>query len=330
MIDPASSAPHPKEKRTRKRLRSSEARIIRIGQDNIFFRDLYVNLLSMPWTGLILLVAVFYLLLSLAFAIPYALSIGGIENATTFADAFFFSVQTMATIGYGRMAPTNLFVNIVTTAEAISGFIYFAFVTGLIFAKFSRPTAHVLFSDIAVISDYEGMPHLKIRLANKRNNRIVDATARMFLLRYSMTKEGVPMRQFIDLKVARSHMPSLRLTWTLMHPIDEDSPFFGATERQLMQPDDEIFVTIIGLDETLAQTIHARHTYVPDEVIHGAFFEDVVKRNDDTVELNYEKFHTVKHQLHAVTAREQETKEVEREVTGVGNERLRRAHHSPP
>jgi inward rectifier potassium channel len=174
------------------------------------------------------------------------------------------------------------------------GFTYFAFVAGLTFAKFSRPTAHVLFSDVAVISDFEGKPHLKIRLANKRNNRIVDVTTRLFLLRNSTTKEGFAMRRFLDLKLVRDHMPLLRLTWTLLHPIDKDSPLYGMTQKDFGELDDEIFVTLVGLDETMAQTIHARHSYFADEVMHNAFFEDIVKRNDGWIEVDYSLFHSVR------------------------------------
>lgn len=276
-----------------KKLKSGDARIIRLGHEPLLFRDLYVNLLSAPWVVLILLIALIYLAVNLIFATLYYVNIDGVDNAHTFSDVFFFSVQTMATIGYGRMYPTTPITNTLTTIEALGGFTYFAFITGLMFAKFSRPTAQVLFSKIAVISHFEGTPHLKIRLANIRSNRIVDATARFFLLRYTKTKEGFPMRRFIDLPVVRDHMPLLRLTWTLMHPIDENSPFFGMSQEDLMKSDDEIFVTLVGLDETLSQTIHARYSYLPEDIVFDAYFEDVVKRNADTVELNYEKFHSV-------------------------------------
>lgn len=284
----------PDQKSRRRRLHSGEAPINRIGHDHLLFRDLYVNLLSIPWIALLALIAAFYFLTNLAFAALYYANISGVDKAHNFLDVFFFSVQTMATIGYGRMSPTTPATNALTAVEALVGFVFFAFITGLMFAKFSRPTAHVLFSKIAVVSNFEGKPHIKIRLANKRLNRIVDANARLFLLRYSVTKEGYPMRRFIDLKVMRDHMPILRLTWTLMHPIDEHSPFYGLPEDQMFQPDDELFVTLIGLDETLSQTIHARHYYFPEEIVKGAYFEDVVTVNDESIELNYEKFHSIR------------------------------------
>jgi inward rectifier potassium channel len=281
-------------KASRRKTRTGEVEVVRIGHDPMLFRDLYVNLLSMPWAVLLLLVAGFYLLSNFLFAIAYYHNRDGLDHAKTFADVFFFSVQTMATIGYGRMAPVSLAVNLLATAEALWGFIYFAFVTGLMYSKFSRPTSQVLFSKAAVISSFDGAPHLKIRLANRRNNRIVDVTARLFLLRHETTKEGFAMRRFYDLKLVRDHMPLLRLTWTLMHPIDEHSPFHGLTHDDLQRMDDEVFVTIVGLDETLAQTIHARHSYFVDEIDYDAFFEDVVKRKDQSIEVNYNLFHSVR------------------------------------
>ena len=219
----------------------------------------------------------------------------GIENARqgSFLDMYFFSVQTMATIGYGKMSPSDVITNIVVTIEALWGFTFFAFVTGLAFARFSRPTARVLFSDVAVISDYEGKPHLKIRVANQRTNRIVDVNVSLVLLRNGMTKEGYVMRRFHDLPLTRKHAPLLQLTWTLMHPIDENSPLYGATPESLRKNEDEIIVSLSGHDETLSQTIHARHSYVADEIICNAFFEDILKRREDgRVEVNYNLFHS--------------------------------------
>lgn len=277
------------------RKRSGEIEVVRVGHDSLLLRDLYVSLLSMPWALLVFLIASFYLLSNLVFAIAYYFHIDGLDHANNFADVFFFSVQTMATIGYSRISPVSVLVNCITTAEALWGFIYFAFVTGLMYSKFSRPTAHVLFSNVAVISAFEGKPHLKIRMANKRNNRIADATARLILLRHTTTRDGFASRRFFDLKLVRDHIPLLRLTWTLMHPIDEESPFYGLTDRQLKESADEIFVTITGIDETLADTIHARHSYFADEIIHDVFFEDVVRRNKkNSVEVNYSAFHNLR------------------------------------
>ncbi|MBV8061815.1 MAG: ATP-sensitive inward rectifier potassium channel 10 [Alphaproteobacteria bacterium] len=274
--------------------REGDPQIVRVGNKNLFFKDMYVTLLAKPWFQLLGICGAFYLLSNLFFASIYYINLDGIEHATGFADAFFFSVQTMATIGYGRMAPITLLANFVVTFEALWGFAFFAFMTGLVFAKFSRPTAHVLFTDVAVISDYDGVPHFKIRLANQRHNRIVDATAHLILLRNVVTKEGYTMRRFVDLHLERNHVPFLQLSWTLLHKIDENSPLFGLSLADMRNQGDEIIVTLVGVDETLSQTIHARHSYLADEIIPGGFFEDIIQRVDDHVEVDYSKFHTVR------------------------------------
>jgi len=269
--------------------------IVRIGNQRFWFSDLYVKMLSVGWEWFVLVVAALYFLSNAVFATVYYLDVGGIENARqgSYLDMYFFSVQTMATIGYGKMVPRDVIANSVVTVEALWGFTFFAFVTGLAFARFSRPTARVLFSDVAVISDYEGKPHLKIRLANQRTNRIVDVQVELVLLRDSTTKEGYRMRRFHNLKLVREHVPLLQITWTLLHPIDENSPLYGVTQEKIRAQEDELIVSLSGYDETLSQTIHARHSYVDDEIICHAFFEDILTRRDNgTVEVNYHLFHS--------------------------------------
>ena len=288
------SSPKPKRARLVPRHKAERFQVVRIGQRRWLFRDLYVNFLLMPWSLLLVAIAGLYLASNLVFALIYHLDQGGIENAQSFTDLFFFSVQTMATIGYGRMYPTDFLSHTTVTIEAFWGFTFFAFVTGLSFAKFSRPTAHILFSDVAVISGYNDLPHLKIRLTNQRHNRIVDAHIKLFLLRNVTTTEGYTMRQFYDLPLTRNHVPLLALTWTVLHPIDEHSPLFGLTEKTFHENGDEIIVALTGRDETLAQTVNAQYSYFSDEVIFGAFFEDILTRKEDRVEINYNLFHATR------------------------------------
>ena len=293
----STSKPLTKAAKVRARLvpRGKSVEIVRLGHQATLFNDLYVKLLAMPWLLLFLLIAGLYTLSNIIFADIYYLNTSSIENAQygSYFDMFFFSVQTMATIGYGRMVPVGLTANFIVSIEALWGFGFFAFVTGLAFAKFSRPTSRVMFSDVAVISNYEGKPHLKIRLANQRTNRIVDVKASLYLLRDGVTQEGYRMRRFYDLKMVRNQAPLLQLTWTLLHPIDEDSPLYGATQESLSQNDDEIIVSLSGEDETMWQKIHTRHSYVAEEIICGAYFEDILKRRDDgKVEVNYHRFHS--------------------------------------
>lgn len=228
------------------------------------------------------------------FATLYYLNIDQILNAQkgSFHDAFFFSVQTLATIGYGTMSPHGFLVNSLVTVESMLGFAYYGIVTGVMFAKFSSPNARILFSNIAVIRDYDGVPHFMLRLANERANGIVDAAAKLTLMRNEPFDRMHNMRRLYDLKLVRSEIPFLRLTWVLMHKIDETSPLYGMDLAALEKCEAEIIVSITGLDETFAQTVHARFSYISDEIIFNKAFVDIINRRDDYVlEIDYSKIH---------------------------------------
>jgi len=285
---------------------AQRARLIARGEEDRFtlhltgnrrsnFKDIYLYLLEISWKFLIALIVLIYVLINLGFAGMYSLLDNGIESATpaSFVDAFFFSVQTLSTIGYGKMSPLGLVANLIVTAEVLTGFIFYAMITGIVFAKFSRPTARVIFSNIAVICPYEGKTHLMLRLANQRHNRIVDANVHVALLMRERTSDGHAMRRFYDMSLTRSRMPILQLTWTLMHPIDEHSPLFGMTKAMLEAADAEILVSLVGLDETFSQTIHTRWSYIVDDIHYNAKLEDVIHRSDigNVVNIDYTKFH---------------------------------------
>ncbi len=267
--------------------------VIRIGHPKVFVSDLYAQLLGSDWIYLALYIGVIYTAANLLFASLYIVLGDGIANARpgSFQDAFFFSVQTMATIGYGQMFPTNLGANILVTLEALFGFAFFAIVTGMVFAKLSRPSARVLFSKVAVIGPYEGKPYLMMRLANERGNLIVDATIQLVVLLDEVTKEGARMRRFHDLTLTRSRVPLMRYTWTVMHAIDENSRLFNMSQDQLRALNAEIIISLTGIDQTYAQTIHTRHSYVADEIHCNAVFEDILQRDEMTLRINFEKFH---------------------------------------
>ncbi len=271
--------------------------VLPIGRHKATFTDFYVTMLGSSWKKIILIMIGFYLVINLTFAVAYLAIGNGIVNARvgSFTDAFFFSVQTLATIGYGGMTPHGNIANILVTIESMFGFAYYGLVTGLVFSKFSRPTARILFSDKAVITTHEGKPHFMLRLVNERDNQIVDASAKLTLMRDEKTTEGVFMRRFYSLPVVCSKTPILKLTWTVMHEINEQSPLYGMSNEQLMETEAEIIIFITGLDETLSQTIHARHSYIADEIVYGAMFEDILHRKDNYVlEVRYDLFHNLK------------------------------------
>lgn len=262
-----------------------------IGFDDRRFADVYHYLLTAPWPLLLLIVIGAFAAVNAVFAAAYLLD-GGIENARrgSFADAFFFSVQTMATIGYGKMTPASLFANALTTVEAVTGLIGLAVVTGIVFAKFSRPTARVRFSRVAVISKRDGVPSLMFRMANVRGNRIMEANIHVVFARQEKTLEGEEVRRFYDLALSRYRNAIFVYSWTAIHPITDHSPLHGQSVESLADQDVEIIVSLTGLDETFSQTVHARHSYGLDEIKWGARLADILQRSADGIVIDYSRF----------------------------------------
>ena len=256
--------------------------------------DLYHLLLRTSWTRLFLLSAASFLVLNALFGLAYWL-VGGVANAESgsYADHFFFSVDTFATVGYGYMYPASRSAHSLVTVEVIVSLFGNAVVTGLAFAKFARPTARILWAKKAVISDREGVPTLMFRVANERRNHVVEATMRAAVLKAEVTKEGESIRRVVDLPLVRASTPTFILTWTVMHQITKDSPLYGVGPEQLRQMQAEIVLTLTGLDETLAQTIHSRTSFLPEEVAYESRFSDVISMGSEGRTLDYGRFHDV-------------------------------------
>jgi inward rectifier potassium channel len=236
-------------------------------------------LLGTSWTSFLLLVVFVYLGTNFLFALGYlACGEGAITNAGpgSLLDAFFFSVQTMATIGYGRMTPVGSWPNAIVTFEAFFGIVYSALTTGLAFARFTRPTAGVRFSKVAVVGNHDGVKTFKFRVANDRSSHIVEAQLRLWLIAESMTSEGERYRRSVELQLHRSESPVFSLTWTAMHSVDENS----ALKEYLGNPDIEqqwhLLITFTGYHESLATQVYARHVYLPRNVQENATFVDIV------------------------------------------------------
>ncbi|OCR00866.1 ATP-sensitive inward rectifier potassium channel 10 [Oscillatoriales cyanobacterium USR001] len=270
--------------------------IIRLGSSPLGFRDLYHWLLTISWSGFFTRIALVYILSNAIFALAYLAGGDCIANAEpgSFKDVFFFSVQTMATIGYGAMYPRTSYANSIVAIEALFGLLGVAMVTGLAFARFSRPTAKVLFSHIAVITPQNGVPTLMYRTANQRYNQILEAQQRLTLLRDEITADGQFMRRFYDLNLVRSRTPIFALTWTSMHIIDESSPLYGMTAEDFARQAVEIIVTMTGIDETVSQIIHARHSYLAEEILWNSRFVDILSHSPDGGRsIDYTRFHDV-------------------------------------
>jgi inward rectifier potassium channel len=256
--------------------------------------DLYHRTLRIGWPAFLLLGAGLYTAANALFALLYLIEPGAIANARpgSFWDAFFFSVQTLGSIGYGQMYPATFYANLVVTAEAALGLLFLAVGTGLVFARFSRPTARILFSRVAVIGPHNGRPTLSLRLANQRRNQILQAEVQLNLLRDEETAEGVTLRRFYELKLQRYRTPVLAMSFTVLHEIDEESPLWGATAASLAAINAELVVTATGVDETIADQVHARTSYLPDEILWGHRFVDVIGWTDDGRRvIDYRRFH---------------------------------------
>jgi inward rectifier potassium channel len=259
-------------------------------------RDAYHVLLNARWSTVLAGFALAYVAANAMFAAAYLVGGDDIAHARpgSLLDAFFFSVQTMTTIGYGDMAPTTLYANVLVVLEAFLGLVSFALTTGLFFAKFSRPTARVLFSRVAVVSRRDGVLSLMLRMANERANQVLEAQVHLALARTETTIEGERVRRFYDLELARTRTPLFMLTWTVIHPITEQSPLHGATRESLLASDGEIIVSVMGVDETFSQVIHARYAYLADDIVWGARFADIMSLlPDGRRHVDYARFHDV-------------------------------------
>jgi inward rectifier potassium channel len=274
--------------------RDGEDGVLTIGLRPSWLRDLYHHTLRVRWWAFALGGAGIYFAANALFALLYLVQPGSIAQARpgSFLDAFFFSVQTMTTIGYGEMWPQTVYANFLTTVEVLFGLTLLALATGLLFARFSLPRARVVFSRVAVVMPRDGVPTLVLRLANERANRILEALVAATLVRDEKTSEGQQMRRFYDLHLVRSRTPIFAMSFTVMHPIDEMSPLHGATPASLVAEDVEIVVTVSGIDETMSQTIHARTSYLPHEIFWGRRFADVIGWTaDGRRAIDYRRFH---------------------------------------
>lgn len=240
--------------------------------------DFYHFVMDARWSVVLAFIAITYILMNAFFACLYMLGGDCLVAAEpgSFSDAFFFSVQTLATIGYGAIAPKTLYAHLLVTVEAILGLFGTALATGVVFAKFARPTARVSWSDVALLSSRNGVPHLILRVANARQNQIVEASIRLCVLKFEVTSEGERMRRYYDMPLVRSQNPIFAMTWTVMHPIDEHSPLYEMTYRDMVAGRIEVLAILTGLDSTFGQTIHARFAYSMEDIKQNARFKDIV------------------------------------------------------
>jgi inward rectifier potassium channel len=266
-----------------------------VGDRRAPLRDFYHALLERPWWVTIAAIFGTFLTANALFAVAYVVA-GGVAHAApwSFRDAFFFSVQTMGTVGYGAMFPESTAANLVVTAEAITGLTLTALATGLVFAKFSRSTARLIFTEKVTISPQNGVPALSFRLGNERGNQIVDAQIKVLLIRTETTSEGRTFYRMLDLALTRQRALSLSRSWNVVHIIDAGSPLHGETPASLAAKDVELQVQVIGLDDATMQMVHGGHRYFARNILWGHRLADVLSETSDGhLLLDLRKFHDV-------------------------------------
>ncbi|HEY0461247.1 MAG TPA: ion channel [Pyrinomonadaceae bacterium] len=277
-----------RETRLRFLNRDGTFNVKRKGLRSTSFLNLYHFLLTMRWSRFLMLVLLLYFLSNVAFGALYAIiGDGGLVDTSEapmqniFLRGFFFSVQTFATIGYGTIHPVGIIPNLLVTVESYYSLLANALITGLVFARFSRPEAKIIFSEKAIVAPYRGMTGLMFRLVNNRNNQLIELRAQVLYARF-VEENGNFVRRFDLLKLERERVSFFPLSWTIVHPIDEDSPLYNCTEEDLRENDAEIIVLLSALDETFAQQVHTRTSYKAGEIKFGYKFSNMYNQTDSS------------------------------------------------
>jgi len=258
----------------------------------------YHYLISLPWWKFNLIILFGYIAINALFgAIYFAVGLdqmAGIDGHTGFEqylECVFFSTQTFTTVGFGRTAPVGIGANIVASLEALAGLVTLAFGTGLLYGRFSRPVAKIMFSEHAVIAPYEGINGFMFRVANQRKNQLIDVNTTVTLSRLE-SHNGTPARRFHVLELERKQVTFFHLSWTVVHPIDESSPLYGVTQDQLEASDAEFLIVMRAFDDTFSQTVHARTSYKAKEVVFGHKFKGIINIGQDGMtEIELDKLH---------------------------------------
>ncbi len=256
-------------------------------------RDLYHFFLRAPWWVDLGVLSTVFVAANLVFAVAFHAT-GGVANAHGFLDEFFYSVETMGTIGYGEMYPTTRAAHAIVTIEALAQIFLLAVTTGLVFAKFSIPRARVQFAKHPTIGPYDGVPTLMFRVGNERDSRLLEALLRVVLIRTETNQEGVTLYRMYDLKLERDRSPALARSWTVLHKIDRTSLLYDQTPESLQKQEVEFVLTLQGTDELSVQQLHAQTRYEAKDIRWGARHADMLsERPDGKLRLDMRQFHEV-------------------------------------
>jgi inward rectifier potassium channel len=280
-----------------------KGRVVRVGGREIiaeglrlnFWADISHRCMTASWPAFILGAVLVFLAFNAAFGLLYWFGDQPISNVPggAYIDYFYFSIETLSTAGYGDMHPQTHYGHFIATAELFTGIFSMSVMTGLIFSRFSRPQARLLFADAPVISNHEGVPTLMVRFANERQNLIGNATARLWMFKNIVTEEGMPFRRFYELPLLRNESPALALSWTLHHVLDETSPLYGMSSADFAAVNLSLVVVVSGYDVVAAQTVHARKTYDHPDIRIGHRYADILDATslDGRIRIDYGRFH---------------------------------------
>jgi inward rectifier potassium channel len=290
----------------KKPAKPTKSHIVRIGNREMesrgapggFWTDLYHRSMTVYWPVFFGSAAAIFVLLNAVFGFLYWLGDEPIANVSPILplplSLFYFSIETLATVGYGDMHPQTNYGHLVATVEIFTGMSFLAVMTGLIFARFSRPRARFVFSEHPVVAKHQGQPTLMMRVANARNNTISQATARLWLFRLEYTAEGFQLRRYYELKLERQEHPMFALSWTLFHTIDESSPLFRMTEAELVKIDSALVLNISGIDDNSAQHLYSRKLYSHSDLRWRHRFRDITSLSPQgRLVIDYNKFHDI-------------------------------------
>jgi len=252
--------------------------IKKIGTSTFSFTNIYHDLITMSWIKFIFIVLLYYISVNTFFTLLYLMvgvhHLSGITGETLFdrfLDAFFFSAQTLTTVGYGRVSPEGLPANIVATLEALLGVIIIAIATGVCYGRFSLPNAKIIFSKNAIIAPYQDVTAFEFKLANERNNQLIDVEVQL-TFSYLEIKNQKKVRKYVNLELERNKVNFFPLTWTIVHAINEESPLWELTSNDLQMKDAEFMILFKGFDDTFSQQVQVRSSYKYDEVVFNARF----------------------------------------------------------
>jgi inward rectifier potassium channel len=281
--------------------RTSKPRVVRFGGREIitegnrlnFWADISHRSMTASWPAFIGGAALVFVIFNAVFALFYWIGDQPIANVPggAYVDYLYFSIETLSTAGYGDMHPQTHYGHLIATVELFTGIFSMSLMTGLIFARFSRPNARLLFADHPVISNNEGVPTLMVRFANERHNIIGNATARLWLLKNIVSKEGQSVRRFYQLPLLRDEHPALALSWTLYHVLDQQSPLYNANADDLAAASVSLVVVVTGYDVVAAQIVHARKSYDHQDIRFGYRYADIIGTAEDgRIRIDYGRF----------------------------------------